>query len=54
MIIVLSVECHTFRFIGQLSVMDNCPTWHFDEGFRKENISSPNLKRDRKNMKMPE
>ena len=33
-------------FIGELSVLDNSPFWHFDDKFRKQSISNPNLKRE--------
>ena len=29
--------------------MDNFPSWHFDEGFRKKSVSNPNLKRENLN-----
>ena len=35
-----------FRFIGELSVLNNSPLWHFDEEFCKWNMSNPNLKRE--------
>ena len=33
-------------FIGELSVLDNSPFWHFDEEFCKWHISNHNLKRE--------
>ena len=35
-------------FIGELSVLDNFPFWHFDEEFCKWHISNHNLKREQK------
>ena len=35
-------------FIGELSVLDNSPFWHFDEEFCKWHISNHNLKREQK------
>lgn len=34
-------------FIGELSVLDNSPFWHFDEEFCKWHISNHNLKREK-------
>ena len=35
-----------FQFIGELSVMDSSPSWHFDEESGKQSINNPNLNRE--------